>query len=288
MLRDERQGVVTTRELSTGEVAEVDALAALCNAHDGLDLPLNLEPSPDEANQFLYAAQGTLVGFLSLEGDPAAPEACGMVHPAHRRRGIGRLLLAAARDECRRRGVASLLLVCEDGSPAGRAFVQATGAQYRNAEHRMEFVPAARPASVREPPPIELRPASPADLDLLVYLTAQAFGDAEDDVRRRFVQELGRPDRRFFIATLQRESVGSLRLTEDAERVYITAFGVLPQHRRQGYARQMLAQAIDLLHAEGRPHIFIEVDTGNTAAFSLYLSCGFRVTRTYGFYHLQP
>src|SRR6266568_5083455 len=122
-------GILASRGLPPEALAEIEALAAVCNAHEGLDLKLNWEllrrRPADQTNDFLFYEGGALVGFAGLYGLDKL-ETCGMVHPAHRRRGTGRRLLAAVLDECRRRGVTDLLLVCERHSASGQAFVQAT------------------------------------------------------------------------------------------------------------------------------------------------------------------
>jgi GNAT superfamily N-acetyltransferase len=74
----------------------------LCNRHEGLRLPLMLgEP----ARQFGYYAGGELIGYFELvaTGGPVM-EGSGMVHPDHRRGGIGRALIEAARADRGERG----------------------------------------------------------------------------------------------------------------------------------------------------------------------------------------
>src|SRR2546423_1715385 len=132
MAQAKEQNVVSCGRLSPEQLREARDLADLCNRLEGLDLPLDFEPaeagSGAQAGQFLYYEGGTLVGFASLFGIKD-PELCGMVHPDHRRKGIGRALLAAAQDECRRRGLSSFLLTCDQASEAGISFAQAVGAR---------------------------------------------------------------------------------------------------------------------------------------------------------------
>lgn len=289
MSRYPKQGLVTACVLTEEDRAEVRQLAALCDRYEGLDLPVQAGPPPvaDETNEFLYYEAGALVGFVSLDGEPEV-EVCGMVHPAHRRRGIGRALLVAALAECRRRGASDCLLVCEDASASGRAFVAAVGARYRFSEHRMVLDPsriAPRPPGG----PLQLRQAGPADADTLVRLTAAAFGDPPDEVRRRIERWLPEPDQRFYIATLQGEPVGSLRVSLNAgeSRVYIATFGVHPERQGRGYGRQILAETIAILRAEHWQDIRIEVVTENRGALAVYHACGFRETTTYGFYQID-
>ena len=97
MAQAREQDVVSCGRLNEEQLREARDLADLCNRLEGLDLPLDFEPvemgSGAQAGQFLYYEHGSLVGFASLEGI-TDPELCGMVHPEHRRKGIGRALLA--------------------------------------------------------------------------------------------------------------------------------------------------------------------------------------------------
>src|SRR5437899_7785912 len=83
---NEIEGLVRRNRLSAGELAEIEALAAICRRHEGLELQLNFEMlrarPGTETNDFLYYAGGALVGFLEMYG--AEVEVIGMVHPGHR------------------------------------------------------------------------------------------------------------------------------------------------------------------------------------------------------------
>ncbi len=71
--------------------------------------------------------------------------------------------------------------------------------------------------------------------------------------------------------------VGVLLLLEcEGENWELTYLGVLPNARGQGYARAMLLHAINTV-ARRQGHILnLMVDIRNSAAFLLYLDCGFR------------
>jgi ribosomal protein S18 acetylase RimI-like enzyme len=278
--------LITTSRLAAEHRAEAEQLAALCRQHDGLELALDLEPSPsptgDEPGHFLAYEEGRLIGFMSMTPG-SEPEVTGMVHPRHRRSGVGHMLLAAVQAECRRRGRQSLLLVCEEVSTSGRAFVEAAGARYRFSEYRMELDPAAIPAPVPAPDPIQLRRAGPDDTEALVRLTAAAFGDPEEEVRPRIFHWLRQPEQRFYLGERRGDPVGSLRCHRfpGESRVFIHTFGVRPDCQGRGCGRQILAGTLHELQAEGWRHVMIEVATDNRRALSLYHSCGFREVSAY-------
>src|SRR5687767_4155561 len=118
-------------ELTASDHDGAALLLDLCNRFDGLDLPIFLDPDADSTSgtnstAFAVLEHGAPIGFAWLPDDPA-PEACLMVHPDYRRQGIGRALLAAIRTEARRRDLPGFLLVGDQASESGRAFLAAAG-----------------------------------------------------------------------------------------------------------------------------------------------------------------
>lgn len=281
-----KQGLVKTGQMSLGEQAEVEALVTLCREQDRLELPLYLESAPPgTVCQLLHYDDNNLVGFASLPPDGDI-EVIGMVHPAHRRRGVGRALLAAVREECRRRGVAEFLMVCEEASASGQAFAGAVGADYRFSEYLMEVEQAA--FGQLQPPPktVEIRQATGQDLETLVDLWAASHPEREAERRPMIAQWLQQEKQRFFIGQVQGAAVGMLRLHMDAPSVFINSFNVRPEHRRRGYGRQILMAVVERLIAEGWEYIRLEVATENRNALSLYYGCGFQEVTAYRYYRL--
>ena len=290
MAQHHEQGVLSCSRLTGEQLREAEQLAELCNRLEGLDLPLDFEPvevgSGAQAGQFLYYERGSLVGFASLEGI-TDPELCGMVHPDHRRKGIGRALLAAALEECRSRGLRSLVLACDQACPAGSAFASAVGARYLDSEYRMLLDPRSVDRSRPRHDGLVMRQASAQDAGAIARIVAAAEGVREDAAGRSVERRMRDPNQRYFISALQSEPVGTLRVSRHDPSVYIATFAVLPAHQGRGYGRQMLLDTVDLLLAERRDNIRIEVETDNHNAPSLYRSCGFRETSTYDYYLIE-
>lgn len=141
MTHENRPALLPRTFLTGEERGAIQRLAGLCDAYEGLDLKLALEPPPaaslEKPGAFLsYTSDGDLVGFCSLDGANEV-EMCGMVHPHHRRHGIGADVFIAAQNACMARGAARTLLICEDASQSGRAFAAAHRGQRRFGEHRM-------------------------------------------------------------------------------------------------------------------------------------------------------
>ena len=286
------QGVMGRSVLSAAEVTAISALRDRCNRVDGLDLKLELEARRDDADPgqvsaFLYYEDAVLVGCCTLDGRTEV-EICGMVDPEERHRGIGRALLAAAKAECMRRGTRRILLICEDASAGGKAFVAAHGGHLLFAEHRMELetlVPQTPGRSSMEP--VEIRVAQRSDLEPLAHAQAAIFADSVDYVRWSIERDMDDPNTVFYLALAKGlRPISSLKVIFAPPRAFIYAFGVVPEERGHGYGGLMLTQVIELLQAAGWRKVALEVEVDNAPALALYTARGFHITTTYGYYEL--
>jgi ribosomal protein S18 acetylase RimI-like enzyme len=281
---------VRTRGLSPAQCEAARQLRDLCNRHDGLDLQLTLTEAgtsgADAAEQLLLYREEGLLGFFALEHG-REPEGQGMVHPAHRRRGLGRALLDEVRAVCRETGAQALIITCDDDSALGKAFLEAVGARYRLSEYAMELDRAMVPQGQNWKENLWLCPATFGDSSLFAEIAAEAFGDPVQTVRRWIERQMRERTCSFYLAWLGEQAIGSIRLVWFGRRIYVTTLGIRPELQGRGYGRQMLSRLVDILVAENWDEILIEVETENRNALSLYRGCGFRETRAYGFYVVE-
>jgi ribosomal protein S18 acetylase RimI-like enzyme len=284
-------GLLKRQTWTNDEIAEVVALLNLCNTYEQLHIrlfPAMLRSRPDnETNDFLFYADGQLVGLLSLDDiGKEDREMSGMVHPAYRHQGIFSLLLHAAKEEARRRQIQRLILVCERFSRSGLAFVESAGAAYDFSEHKMElqrYQPRGAFSSL-----LKVEQAGPNDVDTLASIIAASFGQSFEGAREDIVSSIESPTTHYYLAWLGNEPIGCLDIFySDSSAAGIYGFGILPQFRRRGFGRQFLEQIINTIHAEGERRIELEVETDNHNAIALYHSIGFVEVTTYGYYNLD-
>lgn len=277
--------------LSGEELLHAAALKALCDAEDGLDLKVHPEMQrvDEEITDAIVATtqDGALIGLCTLDG-ASEVEICGMVHPAHRRHGIGRALLAAALAACRERPARRVLVICEDASVSGRALLAAAvpTARLDFKEHRLELPTpgfAAR-ASAAPVPGLVVRQTDESDLDALALTQAAAFGERKQGIQLGIAADMRDPSYRYYLATRDGEPVSSLKVIFVAPRAYIYAFGVVPEQRRRGVGRAVLAEVIAHLRDEGWRSVALEVESENGPALALYRALGFAPVTTYGYY----
>lgn len=303
MSDEKTYAVVGVHQLTEAQAEQARALRDECNSADGLDLKLGISAGytaqSAEPYAFLCTLDGALVGFCTLSGDDDPElELCGMVHPAYRRRGIGRALLDAALASARRRlATLRVLAICEDASVAGRAFVAAAGGKHSFSENRMET--AAMPpahashashsshASARA---LDVREAGQDEAHDLARVIATSFGQSDDHMAEDIVRDMTVEGERYFLARLggePNEPVGAFKIFVDKPKAYIYAFGVLPEYRRRGYGREILEDILPRLFAEGWTAVGLEVDADNFPAQALYRSVGFHDVTVYGYYALD-
>ena len=282
------QGLVKKQTLSEAEANAIKQLITLCNNYEGLHMRLDvgaLRQRPgNETNDFLYYEDGILVGYLFVESwGSRNRELTGMVHPDFRRRGIFSSLLAAAKEECQQRNAQKLILVCEHFSKSGLAFVKALGAHYEYSEHEMVLGIFQERRNVFNG--LHIRQANSSDLDAIVSVLATDSGNVES-INRWVAKLFEEPTNRFYLAMLDQKPLGCLRLDFMSDQVGIYAFEVRLGYRGLGYGRQMLEEAIRAISAETQKRIMLDVETDNTNAIGLYLSCGFEIKTTYDYYGL--
>lgn len=290
MVTDRKQGLVKRRGLSRNEIAEIEQLALLCNRYEHLDMKLNwdmLKAHPgDETNDFLYYDNGLLAGYLALFSFSADEgELSGMVHPAYRRRGIFGQLVAAARAECQRRKISDLLLIVEQASQSGMAFVKRLMLALHHTEYKMvlellQHAPRANPY-------LQLRPAMSTDGAMLAHITARAFNMSEHEVNWYTENMIRRSDHQYYLGLLNGICIGKVEVVFGPNEAIICGFGVLPEYQGYGYGRQILTRTVQEILAKGPYKISLEVDTGNEHALSLYKTCGFKVTNCYLYYLMK-
>jgi ribosomal protein S18 acetylase RimI-like enzyme len=296
MMSDNRkQGLITKQTLTDTELTEIEQLGHICDNYENLHVRIDwikLRPQGgDETNDFLYYEDGILVGYLVVDAyGTEEVELTGMVHPDYRRKRIFTTLLTAAKQECRGRGVRKLVLVCEQSSRSGQAFIATSGAHHDFSEYRM-VLETFREKKVFDDR-LFFREAYQSDLEALVTILIDGSDDTVEEVKSYIREGFNEPYCHFYLATFGeaslgcKEPIGCLRLYDMADEVGIYGFVVRPEYRGRGYGRQMLEETIRTIQAGSQKRIMLEVDTGNANAIGLYRSSGFKETTTYGYYSI--
>jgi ribosomal-protein-alanine N-acetyltransferase len=128
-----------------------------------------------------------------------------------------------------------------------------------------------------------LRPVGPFDLECLAALHAACFPDPWS--ASAMAALLATPGCFGLLSVTADQPSGFLLARVAADEAEILSVGVLPDWRRRGIARQLLADASARVAERGARRIFLEVAADNHAARALYLREGFaQVGRRAGYY----
>ncbi|MFF2455020.1 mycothiol synthase [Isoptericola sp. NPDC058082] len=296
---------------------DVRALAAAAAAHDGV-VPLSEQPLlrlGTDADWLTHVVargdDGTVVGYLQVDrgGDDASAEL--VVHPDHRRRGVGGVLLRTAERDARlpmfsgapgQRGK-PLRVWAHGDLPAAQAFAAARGYEVAR-----ELLVLARPLGpddaardVPDLPGLALRTFRPgADDDAWVRLNARAFADHPEqgrltvaDLQDRRREPWFDADGFFLVVPADDPSDGAAGEplgylwtkvendqpsgAQDGEgrSGEIYAVGVSPDAQGRGLGRALTAVGLRHLARTGCDRAVLYVDGDNAAALATYAGAGF-------------
>jgi len=123
---------------------------------------------------------------------------------------------------------------------------------------------------------ITYRDANSMDIPVLVSLDKELFPYSPWSAGQ-YREEISAPTRRFIVALDDASSVigyAGVFAPGGAEADILTV-GVIPQHRGQGIARQLMAGITKWAIDQGSIAMMLEVKTDNAAAIGLYESLGY-------------
>jgi mycothiol synthase len=275
-------------EVESAAVLRIVAAAARADGVPPLSehVMLNLKYGGDAGSRNLLLSTGTeLAGYAHL--DPA-PSAELVVHPAHRRRGLGLLLIGELKRQSE--GSGGPLRVWAHGDlPAATGLAAAAGFERVRALWQMR-------RSLREPVAmpqfaegITVRTfAGGRDRDEWLRVNSRAFADhpeqggwTREDLGLREREPWFNPDG-FFLAERGGKLVGfhwtKIHPEEPVGEVYVV--GIDPDERGTGLGRALTLTGLRYLRERGLPEVMLYVDESNTPAIRLYESLGFARSRS--------
>jgi len=115
--------------------------------------------------------------------------------------------------------------------------------------------------------------ALPSDAQAMAVLHTSSFGTRWDAAA--MAQFIAGPNTVCLIASAVEGSPSGLLIARRAaDEAELLMLSVAPYHRRAGFGKALLKEAIAMLSAAGARKLFLEVEEGNAAAFGLYRSFG--------------
>jgi mycothiol synthase len=260
--------------------AHADGVGPL-SEHVMLHLRYGGEPG---ARDLLLVSNGELAGYAHTEpADPAAgPSGELVIHPAHRRRGLGSALVRALAAAA---GGRPLRLWAHGDLPAAARLAAAAGFERDRALWQMRRPLQAEVEPPRLPDGVAIRTfAFGRDEDAWLDLNARAFarhpeqgGWTREDLDLREREPWFDPDG-FFLAERDGRLAGFHWTKihagpEPTGEVYVV--GVDPGERGAGLGRALTLVGLRYLRDRGLPQVMLYVDESNIPAIRMYESLGF-------------
>jgi mycothiol synthase len=292
----DRPAVEVVGPLDADEVLAVSALAEAATEADGVrplseHVMLHLRYGGDQRVRNVLVWQGPRLvayGHLDVTDEVAGASAEVVVHPAYRRKGLGRLLVAATLAET---PDGRLRLWAHGGHPGAGALATALGFRQSRALWQMRRSLYAALPQADLPPGVTVRTFEPGrDDERWVALNAAVFaghpeqgGWTVDDLHRRVAEPWFDPHG-FFLAerddrlvgfhwTKVHGGAGSHHGHDPIGEVYV--LGVDSGERGTGLGRALTLVGLQHLRHLGLPDAMLFVDADNTAAIRLYQALGF-------------
>lgn len=293
-------GLRTYAQLNDEQLEGLRRLEGVCNEHDHIFLKLNWDMlagrTDNLANDYVYMANGELVGFLGIyQFSPSEVEISGMVHPEHRRQGIFSQLVKEAQQECRRRQVEKLIFICARPSQSGKEFLKSIGSKYSFAEYWMNLDGEKEPNgdSAASSALLRLRSAGADDADMLIKMNMDGFDLKEEEARGYVEGTLSSSADRIHVIEIQQDNgewlpIGKINVMQEEGSAFLFGFSILSEHRGKGYGRWALQSVIRHIRKhQPSAAIELEVAVENDRALGLYTSCGFQVRNVNDYYVLE-
>lgn len=118
-----------------------------------------------------------------------------------------------------------------------------------------------------------IEPAAPTDAALLHGIAERCFSSPWGEAT--FASMLGERGCAFYIARSGGSAVGFCAVRAASDEGELLDIAVLPEHRRGGIGAALLDAGLAYLRDAGAARVFLEVRVSNSAARSMYSSCGF-------------
>jgi mycothiol synthase len=253
-----------------------------------------------EHDLFLAQDEGVLVGYVNILGSVKGARLIveGRVHPSHRRRGVGTMLLQKAIACARALGARAVQIPVLDEMTGGRQLVEKEGFSVVRTYWSMEL--EAEPPKVTFPHPFVCRQFIPGDEEALAAIHNRVFGSSWGfrtysvaDISYRIQMNCCRPEG-IFLATHNDTVVGYCwtKVEEGYARDQslsggVWLLGVDSLHRRCGMGRALLAAAVNYLRGLGITPVRLTVDSRNDVAIAMFQRLGFKKREAMLWYERQ-
>ncbi|MBN2540018.1 MAG: GNAT family N-acetyltransferase [Bacilli bacterium] len=234
-------------------------------------------------NEFLYYHNGLLVGYVGIcDFGSGVAEVSGTVRPGYRNSKIFTKLIQEAEKELKYQGKTNYLLLTDERSKTGLQWMKSHDASLDHIEYEMSLSTQSDFTKINEN--VTLVVANPKDIDYIKRLN-RVF-ETEDEVETTHTNLEFKSDDNMEIYLFKRnhEIIGKIHLQFIEDAAWIYGFVIDPSLRGKGYGLSSLINTIHFLKDREIKMIYLQVDSENPAALSLYRKVGFQELYSMAYY----
>jgi len=202
-----------------------------------------------------------------------------VVLPAIRRLGVGERMVRELGRNLELRAAVSDIALNPENSEAGQQLLHKFGYAFDFQERTM----VAR--SVKEELESEVKVLQYTNEESkVVDVLVSAFGDTEEESKALIAFNTQTPNRHLMVAYLQGEVVGTVTVVEEGEKLWVTGLAVHENARNNGVATSLLNWSKNEANRMGKASVYLDVETDNDQALSIYERAGFTTVSNTHFY----
>ena len=202
-----------------------------------------------------------------------------VVLPAIRRLGVGERMVRELGRNLELRAAVSDIALNPENSEAGQPLLHKFGYAFDFQERTM----VAR--SVNEELESEVKVLQYTNEESkVVDVLVSAFGDTEEESKALIAFNTQTPNRHLMVAYLQGEVVGTVTVVEEGEKLWVTGLAVHENARNNGVATSLLNWSKNEANRMGKASVYLDVETDNDQALSIYERAGFTTVSNTHFY----
>ncbi len=278
--------IIKERRLSNEQIKSIQELYKECNDHDGtqyvFDEDTDFQAELD-VNTFQLCDGSKLLSTLTIFAPTRIEaEVIALTQPDQRKHGLFTSLLQCARDEVRRRGITSLLYVCDSKSVSGMQTLSHLGARYEYSEYLMRYNSGSQKRN-DDTRKIGISVATEEEKNELIRIHSAAFGE-DMQVSAEIINEFFSSSRREFYCVKQNDkAIGMIGVYSELDRDYIYNFSIAHKYQKKGIGKLVLQKVVDMYKTEDR-EIVLEVRAENSSALRVYEDVGFSIATEYQYY----
>lgn len=284
--------------LNKSDVKKIKELELICSKEEDIFFKLELDYKLKDGeikqqlnediydNEFFCYYNDQLVGYIgiSIFGNSEA-EVCGMIHPNFRRKQLFTKMITKVEYELTKRGHERYLLLADANSSTAAKYIRHISKELHHIEYEMKL---PNHTVVEE-----------NDEDILLVLATNdqiaeihrqdvmGFGDSRDLEHTQKPEDEILRGMEIYMVQLEDEYIGKINLRFNGESGWIFGFVLDPLFRGRQLGKAALKESIKLMRQRGVKDIFLQVDSKNPIAKSLYEKVGFEELYAMEYYEIE-